>query len=61
MLVFRWLFIPYQWIQVEANTYVYNNNTSCRRANRQKIQPVEFTEDDTPLAFSSAVLMAGPI
>jgi hypothetical protein len=36
-LVFRWLAIP--WLQQEADSYVYNHNTSCRRASRHKILP----------------------
>ena len=36
-LVFRWLAIP--WLQEEANSYVYSNNTSRRRANPQKMVP----------------------
>jgi len=36
-LVFRWLAIP--WIQKEADTYVYNHNTTRRRANRRKALP----------------------
>lgn len=36
-LVFRWLAIP--WLQKEADSYVYNHNTSRRRANRRKILP----------------------
>lgn len=36
-LVFRWLAIP--WLQQEANSYVYNHNTSRRRASCHKILP----------------------
>jgi len=36
-LVFRWLAIP--WLQQEADSYVYNHNTSRRRASRHKILP----------------------
>ena len=36
-LVFRWLAIP--WLQKEADSYVYDHNTSRRRANRRKILP----------------------
>ena len=36
-LVFRWLAIP--WLQQEADSYVYNHNTSRRRASRRKILP----------------------
>jgi len=36
-LVFHWLAIP--WLQKEADSYVYDHNTSRRRANRRKILP----------------------
>jgi hypothetical protein len=36
-LVFRWLAIP--WLQKEADSYVFNHNTSRRRANRRKVLP----------------------
>ena len=38
-LVFRWLAIP--WLQKAADSYVYDHNTSCRRANRRKVLPNE--------------------
>ena len=38
-LVFRWLAIP--WLQKAANSYVYDHNTSRRRANRRKALPNE--------------------
>jgi hypothetical protein len=36
-LVFRWLAIP--WLQKEADSYMYRNNTSRRRASLQKMVP----------------------
>jgi hypothetical protein len=36
-LVFRWLAIP--WLQKEADSYVYDHNTSRRRASGRKILP----------------------
>ncbi|KAH9958588.1 hypothetical protein BC827DRAFT_556087 [Russula dissimulans] len=36
-LVFCWLAIP--WLQREADSYVYNHNTTRRRANRHKALP----------------------
>lgn len=36
-LVFCWLAIP--WLQKELDSYVYNHNTSRRRASRRKILP----------------------
>jgi hypothetical protein len=36
-LVFRWLAIP--WLQREADSYVYDHNTTRRRANRRKVLP----------------------
>ena len=38
-LVFRWLAIP--WLQKAADPYVYDHNTSRRRANRHKVLPNE--------------------
>ena len=38
-LVFRWLAIP--WLQKAADSYVYDHNTSRRRANRRKALPNE--------------------
>lgn len=38
-LVFRWLAIP--WLQKAADSYVYDHNTSRRRANRRKVLPNE--------------------
>ena len=38
-LVFRWLAIP--WLQKAADSYVYDHNTSRRRANRHKALPNE--------------------
>ena len=36
-LVFRWLATP--WLQKEADSYVYDHNTSRRRPSRRKILP----------------------
>jgi hypothetical protein len=41
-LVFRWLAIP--WLQKAADSYVYDHNTSRRRANRHKVLPNEVTD-----------------
>jgi hypothetical protein len=38
-LVFRWLAIP--WLQKAADSYVYDHNTSRRRASRRKVLPNE--------------------
>ena len=38
-LVFRWLAIP--WLQKAADSYVYDHNTTRRRANRRKVLPNE--------------------
>lgn len=38
-IVFRWLAIP--WLQKAADSYVYDHNTSRRRANRSKALPNE--------------------
>ena len=38
-LVFRWLAIP--WLQKAADSYVYDHNTTRRRASRRKVLPNE--------------------
>jgi hypothetical protein len=35
--VFRWVAIP--WLQAEADTYLYNHNTTMRRKNKNKVLP----------------------
>jgi len=38
-LVFCWLAIP--WLQKAADSYVYDHNTTCRRASHRKVLPNE--------------------
>jgi hypothetical protein len=41
-LVFHWLAIP--WLQKAADSYVYDHNTSRRRASRHKVLPNEILD-----------------
>jgi len=59
-LVFRWLAIP--WLQKEADSYVYNHNTTRRRANRHKVLPngvpdVMFENPETVNALDFKVIV----
>jgi hypothetical protein len=41
-LIFRWLAVP--WLQKAADSYIYDHNTSCRRASHHKVLPNEILD-----------------